>query len=70
MARHLLYEAANSVLGRLNKRWPLKAWGRRLARRVGAKKARLAVARELAVIVHRVWVDGTEFRWTKQQVTA
>ena len=42
----------------------------RLARRVGGKKARVALARELAVLTHRVWTDGTEFRWTKEAAAA
>ena len=47
-------------------RWSaLKAWGTRLARRVGGKKARVALARKLAVLMHRVWTDGTEFRWAE-----
>ena len=37
-------------------------------RRRGIKKAIVALARRLAVIMHRIWVDGTEFRWTKQEV--
>ncbi len=52
-------------------RWsPLKAWGVRLAKRVGAKKAKVAVARKLAVILHCMWTDGTEFWWTKEEVRA
>jgi transposase len=35
----------------------------------GLKKAIVALARRLAVIMHRIWVDGTEFRWTRE-VTA
>jgi transposase len=31
------------------------------------KKAIVALARRLAVIMHRMWVDGTEFRWTREQ---
>ena len=34
------------------------------------KKAIVALARRLAVIMHRIWVDGTEFRWTREQATA
>jgi len=40
----------------------------RLARRIGSKKARVALARKLAVLMHRVWMDGTEFRWSKETV--
>ena len=37
-----------------------------IARRRGMKKAIVALARRLAVIMHRIWVDGTEFRWTRE----
>ena len=47
---------------------PLKAWGTRLVQQIGAKKARVAVARKLAVILHSIWVDGTEFWWTREEV--
>jgi transposase len=39
--------------------------GVRLAKRTGAKKAKVAVARKLAMILHRMWVDGTDFRWAR-----
>jgi hypothetical protein len=52
-------------------RWSwLKAWAMQIARRRGMKKAIVALARRLAVIMHRIWVDGTEFRWTREQATA
>ena len=58
-----LYEAANSHL-RISKKWSvLRAWGVKLAKRIGAKKACVAVARKLAIIMHRMWVDGTDFRF-------
>ncbi len=63
LCRHMLYEAANSLLTRVKRMSPLKAWGLRLVKRIGPKKARVAVARKLAVILHRMWVDGSEFRW-------
>jgi transposase len=63
MMRHALYEAANSHL-RISKKWSvLRAWGVKLAKRIGAKKACVAVARKLAIIMHRIWVDGTDFRF-------
>ena len=53
------------------KKWSwLKAWAMQIARRRGMKKAIVALARRLAVIMHRIWVDGTEFRWTREQVAA
>ena len=65
-ARTCLYEAAGVLLTRVRRWSPLKAWGVRLMKRVGAKKAKVAVARKLAVILHRIWTDGTNFRWTKE----
>ena len=41
-----------------------------IARRRGMKKAIVALARRLAVILHRIWVDGTEFKWTREAVPA
>jgi hypothetical protein len=41
-----------------------------IARRRGMKKAIVALARRLAVIMHRIWADGTEFRWTKEVIAA
>jgi transposase len=65
--RIYLFEAA-SVLLSVVKRWSvLKAWGVRLAKRVGIKKAKTAVARKLAVVLHCIWVDGTEFQWGKEK---
>jgi transposase len=69
MMRVMLYEAAQSMLH--SKRWSwLKAWAMQIARRRGMKKAIVALARRLAVIMHRIWVDGTEFRWTKEVAVA
>ena len=66
MMRVMLYEAAQSML--YSKKWSwLKAWAMQIARRRGMKKA---LARRLAVIMHRIWVDGTEFRWTRGQTAA
>ena len=47
-----------------------KAWVMQIARRRGMKKAIVALARRLAVIMHRIRVDGTEFRWTREQAAA
>ena len=70
MMRTMLYEAAQSMLVR-STRWSwLKAWAMQVARRRGKKKAIVALARRLAVILHRIWVDGTEFRWTREVVPA
>lgn len=67
MTRCLLYEAANVLLTR-SPRWSApKAWAARLAKRSGAKKARVALARKLAVVLYRIWVDGTAFRWSNKE---
>ena len=63
LTRSYLYEAASVLLNRVNKPVPLRAWGLRLKERVGAKKAQVAVARKLAVLMHAIWTDGTEFEW-------
>ena len=61
--RATLYTAANALLTR-SARWsPLKAWGMKLAKTRGHRRAVIAVARKLAVILHRVWIDDTQFRW-------
>jgi hypothetical protein len=54
-----------------SKKWSwLKAWAMQIARRRGMKKAIVALARRLAVILHRIWVDGTKFRWTRETAVA
>jgi hypothetical protein len=61
--------AAQSMMH--SKKWSwLKAWAMQIARRRGMKKAIVALARRLAVILHRIWVDGTEFRWTREPTAA
>ena len=70
MMRMMLYEAAQSMLVRSAKWSWLKAWAMKIARHRGMKKAIVALARRLAVIMHRIWVDGTEFRWTREGAAA
>jgi transposase len=67
MMRVMLYEAAQIMLVRSTKWSWLKAWAMKIARRRGLKKAVVALARRLAVIMHRIWIDGTEFRWSRQE---
>lgn len=62
MARHYLYEAANCLLTTWGGRSALKSWGLGLAKRIGAKKARVAVARKLACLLLRLWRDGAHYR--------
>ena len=59
--RAALYEAANVILTRPIKGWGLKSWAAKLARRAGMRKAKVALARKLAVVMHRMWVDGAAF---------
>jgi transposase len=63
MVRTALFEAANVMLTRAVRLSTLKAWALRVAGRHGMKKAKVALARKLAVVMHRMWVDGTTFRW-------
>jgi transposase len=59
--RCMLYEAANVILTKPVKGGSLKSWAAKLARRAGMKKAKVALARKLAVLLHRMWVDGRAF---------
>jgi putative transposase len=68
--RALLYEAAQVMLTRIQKWSWLKAWAMQIAKRRGQQKAIVALARRLAVIMHRMWSDGTEFRWTREATPA
>ena len=70
MMRAMLYEAAHIMLIGVAKWSWLKAWALKIARQRGMKKATVALARRLAVILHRIWVDGSEFRWTREQAPA
>lgn len=70
MLRSYLFEAAGVLLTRAPQWCKLKAWGHRLWKRIGFKKAKIAVARKLAVIMHRMWRDGTDFIWSSKEATA
>jgi choline dehydrogenase-like flavoprotein len=70
MLRTYLFEAANVLLTRVPKWSALKAWGMRLAKRNGLRTATVAVARKLALVLHRMWVDGTEFNWPTNKAAA
>jgi transposase len=59
--RAALYEAAHVILTRPVKGGTLKSWAARLAKRAGMRKAKVALARKLAVVLHRMWVNGTGF---------
>ncbi len=64
--RTRLYQAAHVLMSRVTKWSALKAWALRLKKRAGHKKAAVALARKIAVVLTRMWRDGTTFRWTKQ----
>ena len=64
--RCTLYVAANAMMTRSSRWSPLKAWGMQLAKQRGHKRAVVAVARKLAVILHRMWLDGTTYRWSAE----
>lgn len=70
MMRSLLCEAATVLLTRVRQWSWLKRWGVEVARRRGARRAQVAVARRLAVILHRMWVDGTAFRASRSEAVA
>jgi len=70
MLRSYLFEAAGVLLTRVPKWCAIKAWGIKLAQRIGFKKAKIAVARKLAVIMHRMWCDGTDFQWSNTENNA
>jgi hypothetical protein len=60
--RATLYAAANAMLMRSIAWSSLKAWGVRLMKTKGRRRAIVAVARKIAVVLHRMWVDGSDFR--------
>jgi transposase len=63
MVRTALYQAANVLLH--HGRWTsFRSWAMRIAKRGSVKGAKVALARRLAVVVHRMWTDGTDFRWS------
>lgn len=63
MLRSALYEAANNLLVRVKRPFALQTWGRKLAETKGHKRARVAVARKLAALLHRLWQSETDFCW-------
>lgn len=67
LARTALYEAAHFLLV-CSKKWSApRAWGMKIAKRRGMARARVAVARKLAAILHRMWADGAEFRFGSER---
>lgn len=63
LLRGYLYEAATVLISRLQRSCALRTWARALAERIGVKKARVALARKLAVLLHHLWSHKEDFRW-------
>lgn len=68
LVRTALYEAATTLLNRVARWSALKAWAVRVAKARGVKRARVALARKMAVVLHRMWRDGTEFHWSNAEM--
>jgi transposase len=66
LVRTLMYEAAVVLMTRVKRALGLKDWAQAIAKRSGAGKARVALARKLAVILHSMWRSGEPFRWPEQ----
>jgi transposase len=63
MVRTALFEAAHIMLTRATRFSGLKRWALEVAKRRGMKRAKVALARKLGVVLHRMWMDATDFRW-------
>lgn len=70
MVRSYLFDAAASLLIRTKSWSALKSWGLRIAKRSCLAKAKIAVARKLAVIMHQMWLTGEAFRWSEPEPAA
>jgi len=70
LARQALYEAANVLPTRTSKWSGLKAQGIVAAKRAGRRRAEVAVARKLTVVLQRMWRDGTKFCWSREAAVA
>lgn len=62
--RTALFTAATVMMHRAKPCW-LRAWGLQVAKRRGLKRATVAVTRRIGVILHRMWMDGADFRLTR-----
>lgn len=65
MTRWLVYEAANVMLTRVKGDNWLKSWALDVAKRRGIRKAKVALARRLAVVMHAMWISGQPFSSVK-----
>jgi transposase len=64
--RAVLYQAAHALLIRSKKYSAIRVWGLGISKRRGLRRAAVAVARKLAVLMHRIWADGTKYRWQRE----
>ncbi|WP_352997936.1 transposase [Mesorhizobium sp. M1273] len=64
------YQASLALLTRSTKNSGIRAWGLAVAKRRGFRRTVVAVARKLAIVMHRVWADGTEYHWESKAATA
>ena len=70
MVRTALFEAAHIMLTRATRFSSLKRWALEVAKRRGMKRAKVALARKLSVVLHRMWMDATDFRWGSTAMAA
>jgi hypothetical protein len=70
MVRTALFEAAHIMLTRAMRFSSPKRWALEVAQRRGMKRAKVALARKLGVVLHRMWMGATEFRWSKAALAA
>lgn len=70
MVRTALYEAANAMLAHSARFSRLKRWALEVVRRPRLRRAKVALARKLATVLHRIWIDGTRFRWGREPAVA
>ena len=66
----MLYAAANALLTRTTGWSSIKAWGMGLMKTKGRRRAVVAVSRKLAVVLHRMWIDGNDFQWATEEAMA
>ena len=65
-----LYEAANVLLSRITRFSKLKRWAMDVAKRRGSKRAKVVLARKIGIILYRMWIDGTTYRWVEAKPIA
>lgn len=70
MVRTASFESAHIMLTRATRFSSLKRWALDVARRRGMKRAKVALARKLGVVLHRMWMDATDFRWSANPMAA